>query len=61
MFRCKYCKYFMYVTKIIANLTTYSTKPRNYNGSNTFEIDTMKNSYPTTQLKIHFFATVKPK
>ena len=36
----------MYVTKTIANLTTGSRKPENYNGTITFEIDIMKNSSP---------------
>ena len=39
-------KYFTYVTKTRANLTTYSRKPENYNGTNIFEIDIMKNSSP---------------
>ena len=37
-----YSKCFMYVTKTCANLTTYSRKPENYNGTITFEIDIMK-------------------
>ena len=36
----------MYVTKNHANLTTYSRKPENYNGTIVFEIDIMKNSSP---------------
>ena len=47
------CKCFTYVTKTIANLTTYSRKPGNYNGTIIFEIDIMKNSSP--QFKIHIF------
>ena len=41
-----YCKCFTYVTKTFANLTTYSRKPENYNGTIIFEIDIMKNSSP---------------
>ena len=36
-------KCFTYVTKTNANLTTYSTKPENYNVTIIFEIDNMKN------------------
>ena len=39
-------KCFTYVTKTRANLTTYSRKPENYNGTIIFEIDIMKNSSP---------------
>ena len=39
-------KCFTHVTKICANLTTYSRKPENYNGTIIFEIDIMKNSSP---------------
>ena len=39
-------KFFKYVTKTRANLTTYSRKPENYNGTIIFEIDIMKNSSP---------------
>ena len=39
-------KCFTYVTKTCANLTTYSRKLENYNGTITFEIDIMKNSSP---------------
>ena len=39
----------MYVTKTIANLTTYSRKPGNYNGTIIFEIDIMKKSSPSIQ------------
>ena len=53
-------KYFTYVTKTIANLTTFSKKPRNYNGTIVFEIDIMKNSSPLN-LKFTFFAIVKSK
>ena len=49
--KVKYCwvdvsKSFTYVTKTRANLTTYSRKPGNYNGTISFEIDIMKNSSP---------------
>ena len=50
----------MYVTKTIANLTTYSRKPGDYNGIIIFEIDIMKNSSPLN-LKFTSFATVKTK
>ena len=53
-------KFFTYVTKTRANLTTYSRKPENYNGTNIFEIDIMKNSSPLN-LKFTFFAMSKPK
>ena len=53
-------KFFMYVTKTIANLTTYSRKPGDYNGTIIFEIDIMKNSSPLN-LKFTFFATIKTK
>ena len=36
-------KCFTYVTKTIANLTTHSKKPGNYNGTIIFEIDIMNN------------------
>ena len=39
-------KRFTYVAKTRANLTTYSRKPENYNGTIIFEIDIMKNSSP---------------
>ena len=39
-------KCFTYVTKTCANLTTYSRKLENYNGTIIFEIDIMKNSSP---------------
>ena len=43
-----YCreKNFTYFTKTRAKLTTYSTKPGNYYGTNIFEIDNMKMSSP---------------
>ena len=47
------CKCFTYVTKTCANLTTYSRKPENYNGTIIFEIDIMKNSSPIN-LKLDF-------
>ena len=40
------CKCFTYITKTIANLTTYSRKPGDYNGTIIFEIDIMKKSSP---------------
>ena len=52
-------KCFTYVTITIANLTTYSRKPGNYNGTIIFEIDTMKNSFPLNS-KFTFFAMSKP-
>ena len=39
-------KFFTYVTKTRPNLTTYSRKPGNFNGTISFEIDIMKNSSP---------------
>ena len=53
-------KFFTYVTKIIANLATYSSKLKNYNGIIIFEIDIMKNSSPLN-LIFTFFAMSKPK
>ena len=50
----------MYVTKTIANLTPYSRKLGDYNGTIIFEFDIMKNSSPLN-LKFTFFATVKTK
>ena len=38
------CKRFTYVAKTCANLTTYSRKPENYNGTIIFEIDIVKKS-----------------
>ena len=48
----------MCFTKTFANLTTFSRKPGNYNG--TIMIDIMKKSSPLN-LKFTFFATVKTK
>ena len=53
-------KCFMCVTKTISNLTTYSRKPGDYNGTIIFEIDIMKNSSPLN-LIFTFFAMSKPK
>ena len=53
-------KCFTYVTKFIANLTTYSRKQGDYNGTIIFEINIMKISSPLN-LKFTFFATVKTK
>ena len=53
-------KCFTYVTKTVANLTTYSRKPGDYNGTIIFEIDVMKNSSPLN-LIFTFFAMSKPK
>ena len=39
-------KSFTYLTKTHANLTTYSRKQGNFNGTISFEIDIMKNSSP---------------
>ena len=47
-------KFFTYVTKTRANLSTYIKKPESYNGTIIFEIDIMKKSSPT-QFKIHIF------
>ena len=54
------CKCFTYVTKTIANSTTYSRKPGDYNGTIIFEIHIMKNSSPLN-LKFTLFAMSKPK
>ena len=54
------CKCFTYVAKTIANSTTYSRNPGDYNGNIIFEFDIMKNSSPLN-LKFTFFATVKTK
>ena len=54
------CKCFTYVTKSIANLTTYSRKLEDYNGTIIFEIDIMKKS-SSLNLKFTFFANVKTK
>ena len=53
-------KCFTYVAKSIANSTTYSRKPGDYNGTIIFEFDILKNSAPPN-LKFTFFATVKTK
>ena len=53
-------KCFTYVAKTIANSTTYSRKPGDYNGTIIFEFDIMKNLSPLN-LKLTFFATVKTK
>ena len=55
-----WCKCFTCVTKTIANLTTNSRKPGDYNGTIIFEIDIMKNSSPLN-LIFTFFAMSKPK
>ena len=54
------CKCFKYVAKTIANSTTYSRNPGDYNGTIIFEFDIMKNS-SLLNLKSTFFATVKTK
>ena len=54
------CKFFTYVTKTRAHLSTYSRKPWNYNDTIIIEIDTMKKSSPLN-LKFTFFVTVKTK
>ena len=54
------CKCFTCVIKTIANLTKYSRKPGDYNGTIIFDIDIMKNSYPLN-LIFTFFAMSKPK
>ena len=54
------CKCFTWYTKTFANLTTYSRKPGNYNGTIIFENDIMKNSSPLN-LKFTLFAMSKPK
>ena len=53
-------KCFTCFTKTFANLTTYSRKPGDYNGTIIFEIDIMKNSSPLN-LKFTLFAMSKPK
>ena len=53
-------KRFTNVTKTIANSTTFSRKPGDYNGTIIFEFDIMKNS-SALNLKLTFFATVKSK
>ena len=52
--------FFTYGTKTHANLTIYSIKPGNYNGTNFFEIDIIKKSSPINS-KFTFFATVTTK
>ena len=54
------CKCFTSARKTRANLTTYSRKPENYNGTIIFEIDIMKNSSPLNSI-FKFFAMSKPK
>ena len=54
------CKCFTCVTKTCANLTTYSRKPGDYNGTIILEIDIMKNS-SSLNLKFTLFAMSKPK
>ena len=53
-------KFFTYVTKTRPNLTTYSRKPGNYNGTIIFDIDIMKKSYPIN-LNLRFLPLSKPK
>ena len=53
-------KFFTYVTKTRAHLSTYSRKPWNYNDTIIIEIDIMKKSSPLN-LKFTFFAAVKTK
>ena len=51
------CKFFMYVTKTSANLTTYRKKLENYNATIIFEID-IDITYPQsiqTIVKLDFF------
>ena len=52
-------KFFTYVTKIHANLTTYSAKPENSNGTIIFEIDILKTSSPIN-LKFTLLPLSKP-
>ena len=63
LFTLYFSKCFTCFTKTFAtfaNLTTYSRKPGNYNGTIIFEIDIMKNSSPLN-LKFTLFAMSKPK
>ena len=53
-------RFFMYVTKTHANLTTYSRNPGNYNGKTIFEIDIMKKS-SLLNLEFKFLLLSKPK
>ena len=55
-----YAKFFTYVTKTLAQLSTYSRKTGNYNGTIIFEIDSMKKFSPLN-LKFTFYAISKPK
>jgi hypothetical protein len=48
------CKFFTYVTKTCAKLTTYSRKLENYNGIIIFEIDIMRKS---SQINLYFCQT----
>jgi len=48
---------FLYVTKTRANLSRYSGKLGNCNGTINFEIDIMEKVFPN-QFEIHIFATV---
>ena len=52
-------KFFTYVSKTHANLSTYSRKPGNYNGIIIFEIDIMRKSSPIN-LKFIFLPLSKP-
>ena len=52
--------FFTYVTKTGLNLTTYTKKPGNNNGTIIFEIDIMKKSYPVN-LKFTSLPLSKPK
>ena len=54
-------KFFTYVTKTHANLSTYSRKPGNYNDTIIFEIYWYHEKVFPNQFKIHIFATVKTK
>jgi hypothetical protein len=53
-------KFFTYVTKTLAELSTHIRKLGNYNGTIIFEIDTMKKSSPIN-LKVTFLPLSKPK
>ena len=59
LIRHNQCNFFTYVTKTCSNLSTYSRKPGNYNGTIIFDIDIMEKSSPIN-LKF-IFATVKTK
>ena len=56
---CTKVNFFTHVTKTCPNLTTYSRKPENNNGTIIFEIDIMKKSYPVN-LKFTFLPLSKP-